>query len=85
MEGAATGTEARKRQTIRGTAAKGMLPTLSEQWVGRASIPHPLHLLLALVCLFVHPIPSVDLCLNSIIEGGGSNRFMVGKTHMVLL
>lgn len=85
MEGAATATEARKRQTVRGTAAKGMLPMLSEQWVGRASIPHPLHLFLALVCLFVHPILSVDLCLNSIIKGVGSNHFMVSKTHMALL
>lgn len=28
---------------------------------------------------------SVDLCLNSIIEGVGSNHFMVSKTHMALL
>lgn len=39
---------------------------------------------LVLICIFVHPILSVDLLLNSIFEGVGSNQFVVCITHMAL-
>ena len=80
MERAVTGTEMRKRKATRGTASKGILLMLSEQWVGKALILDPL-----LSCSYL------QFCPSNIVGGPlvkqhfaeiGSNRSMVCITHM---